>query len=281
MILDNSEEIETFRAALQRGTVKQETIWVYLSEVRRFLAWQRTRGRAIRETSVEDVRGYLSARAHQTQWTGRTASALRSFFASLGLSALCGPSVSWAVPGAPRRGPRKPPPQMFGSEEDFVAVCKKIDLLYARGLRDRAILELVHREGLGLGVVLSLRLSDLSLETRTLCGDRLNKRYRTSGFALREESCAWLSSYLEEARAEIESDPDPNGPLFPSGRGFFTRQGAWKMFNRYARLANVTLGRAGRKAIDNSASRAAAQIHARLGQTFARQPRETQNTLRV
>lgn len=281
MILDNSEEIETFRAALQRGTVKQETIWVYLSEVRRFLAWQRERGRSIRETRIEDVRAHLSARAHQTRWIGRTASALRSFFAAIGLSSLCAPSVSWAVPGVGRRGPSKPSPQMFASEEDFVAVCKKIDLLYAKGLRDRVILEIVHREHIGLGVVLSLRLSDLSLETRTLRGERLSKRHRASGFVLREQTCAWLSSYLEEARSEIDSDPDPHGPLFPSGRGFFTRQGAWKMFNRYARLANVTLGRAGRTSIDNSAATVAAQIHAQLGQTFARQPRETQNTLRA
>ena len=107
----------------------------------------------------------------------------------------------------------------------------------ARGLRDRAMLEVLYATGLRVSELVNLRVSDLQLDAGYLrC---LGKGSKERVVPLGKQSLSALDAYLRHARPQLaRRRPSPH--LFLSQRGqAMTRQNFWRLLRMRARQAGL------------------------------------------
>ena len=113
------------------------------------------------------------------------------------------------------------------------------DVATARGLRDRALIELLYATGLRVSELISLRPGDVNLKASYLTCTGKGGKQRI--VPLGDEAAAWVSRYLQDARPALlgrRSSPR----LFVNARGGgpgLTRVGFWKILKAYGRRAGV------------------------------------------
>jgi len=97
-----------------------------------------------------------------------------------------------------------------------------------RGLRDRALFELIYSCGLRISEAAALTFDQLYLRERVIrvVGKRRKERLVPFG----EDAAQWLSRYLEEARPVLEKARTDRVFLNQAGRGI-SRKGIWKRFD--------------------------------------------------
>jgi len=121
---------------------------------------------------------------------------------------------------------------------------KEIEILLSQpettkpgGLRDLAILEVLYATGLRVSELISLKLSDINLETgyiRTL-GKGAKERIVPMG----ENAIEVINSYMSKGRKKMIKDCNPPY-LFLNLRGqSITRQGLWKIIKKYGHKAGL------------------------------------------
>ena len=124
------------------------------------------------------------------------------------------------------------------SEAQVEALLAAPDVDTPRGLRDRAMIELMYASGLRVSELVQAKSVHLGLDEGVL--HVLGKGARERLVPFGEEAHAWLRRYLAESR-----------PLFLAGQGsealFVTRLGAgmsrqmfWNLIKRYALLSGIT-----------------------------------------
>jgi len=111
-----------------------------------------------------------------------------------------------------------------------------------RGLRDRALIELLYATGMRVSELLSLRPADVNLDASYLtCSGKGGKQRIVP---IGDEAADWVRRYLREGRPALlgrRSSPR----LFVNARGAgpgLTRVGFWKILKGYARQAGLTRG---------------------------------------
>jgi integrase/recombinase XerD len=124
----------------------------------------------------------------------------------------------------------------FLTEEEVEILLAKPEENNPRGLRDKAMLELLYATGLRVSELVSLTLKDFNLEEGyVLCKGKGGKE-RIVPFGHSAEEA--LRKYLQASRPRLLKRDDPS--LFLSSRGrAFTRQGFWKMLKKYGKQAGL------------------------------------------
>ena len=126
------------------------------------------------------------------------------------------------------------------SVEEVDRLIKQPDVSTTRGLRDRALIELLYATGMRVSELLSLRPADVNLDASylTCLGKGSKQRIVPFGDAAGE----WVTRYIREGRPRLlgrRSSPR----LFLNARGGgpgLTRVGFWKILKQYAIAAGVT-----------------------------------------
>jgi len=125
------------------------------------------------------------------------------------------------------------------SVEEVDALVAQPDVSTPRGLRDRALIELLYATGLRVSELLGLRPADLNLEASFLtCTGKGDKQRLVP---IGDEAARWVSRYIREGRKTLlgrRSSPR----LFVNARGGgsgLTRVGFWKILKAYARRAGL------------------------------------------
>ena len=183
----------------------------------------------------EDLVGFVRAQSRSglsARSLARTISAVRSFYRYL--------LMEGAVAADPAE--RLSSPSVWLSLPKFLTV-KEIESLLAapdgeepRGVRDRAMLEVLYGAGLRVSELVSLKPADISLDEGFLIcrGKGGKERIVPLGAA----ACGAVRAYLDGARPLF--DKGAAGPLFLTRRGgAFTRQGFWKLLKGYAKKAGL------------------------------------------
>jgi integrase/recombinase XerD len=134
----------------------------------------------------------------------------------------------------PRAWPALP---KFLAIEEVDALIAQPDVTTARGLRDRALIELLYATGMRVSELISVRPADLHLEEQYLtCIGKGNKERL---IPLGEQAATWTRRYQREGRqALLKGRSSPR--LFLNARGgALTRVGFWKILKGYGRRANL------------------------------------------
>lgn len=104
-----------------------------------------------------------------------------------------------------------------------------------KGIRDRAILEVLYATGIRVSEIIEMKLKDANLRMGfiTLNGEHGRARIVPMGAPARKA----LDAYILNSRNVLmkgKDDEDPEGPLFVNYLGRpFTRQGFWKVLKQY------------------------------------------------
>ena len=107
----------------------------------------------------------------------------------------------------------------------------------AAGLRDRAMLELLYATGLRVSELVGLSVNDVHLETRMLLARGKGSKERI--VPVGAPAAAALRDYLRLARPRLLAGR-ASRDLFVTRLGRrMTRQGFWKLLDRYARQAGI------------------------------------------
>mgnify|MGYP000875204079 FL=1 len=214
------------------------TILSYGRDISSFMQFLKGKGvNRLKEVSLPLLEEFINEESEkdlETTSLARKISALRSFFFFLVREREVPDNLARLL-DAPRL--QRNLPQVLSLEE-VEALLSACDTTKPRGLRDRAILELLYSSGLRVGEVVSLEFSHLDLENRML---RLwGKGFKERMVPFGEEAYQAISLYLEKGRNEILKGRSSNYVFIsgPSARPL-TRQSVWNMVKRYAQKANL------------------------------------------
>jgi len=221
--------------AVEKG-LSANTIQSYERDVRKLVDVLRARkislSRVSEDTLVRFIHGEsqggLSARS-----LARLISALRSFFRFLVLSGylktdsttqLTTPSTWLALP-------------KFLTVAEAEALLQAPDEKKPRGLRDRAMLEVLYGSGLRVTELATLKIAEINLHDGFLvCRGKGGKERIVP---LGRSSCQAIRRYLDDVRPLV--DTGGREELFLSRRGRpFTRQGVWKLLRQHAAKAGLS-----------------------------------------
>ena len=124
--------------------------------------------------------------------------------------------------------------------EDVDRLVAQPDVTTPRGLRDRALIELLYATGMRVSELVSLRPSDINLEASYLTCTGKGDKQRI--VPIGDEAADWVRKYLRQSRpALLGKRSSPR--LFVNARGGgpgLTRVGFWKILKGYARQAGLS-----------------------------------------
>jgi integrase/recombinase XerD len=145
-----------------------------------------------------------------------------------------------ANPADDLQGPRAWPalPKFLGVDE-VERLIQQPDTTTPRGLRDRALIEVLYATGMRVSELIHLRATDLNLEAGYLsCTGKGNKQRIVP---IGDQASAWLTKYIHQGRpALIGKRQSPW--LFVNAKrgGSLSRVGFWKILKGYGRQAGLS-----------------------------------------
>ena len=138
---------------------------------------------------------------------------------------------------APRAWPSLP---KFLSLEDVDRLLAQPDTSTPRGLRDKALIELLYATGLRVSELISLRAGDLNLDEGYLtCVGKGDKQRMVP---MGQEAATWVTRYIREGRPKLLPKGRSSQSLFVNARGggALSRIGFWKILKDYGRRAGLS-----------------------------------------
>jgi integrase/recombinase XerD len=222
--------------------VAAHTLESYARDLRalaRFAAGRKTRLDALDRHALEAfVRGQMTA-GLSPRSVARAVAAVRGFYRFLVVDRHLGQS-----PAEDLRPPRAWPalPTCL-SIEQVDELLMQPDVSTPRGLRDRAMIELLYATGMRVSELIAIRAVDLRLDAAYLtCVGKGNKERI---IPIGDEATAWVRRYQRDARPALvakKKTADRAAPrLFVNARGGpLSRVGFWKILKAYGRRAGLT-----------------------------------------
>lgn len=217
---------------LQRG-LSQNTLAAYRRDLK---ALAGALGKPLLDATEADLIGAVAGRFQQgykTRSSARWLSCVRGFYRHM-----AGNGRLEADPAAHLEAP-KLPRSLPGtlSETEVRSLLLAPDLDTPRGLRDRAMLELLYASGLRISELVSLRTSSVNLRQGVV--RVLGKGSKERLVPMGQEAQRWLVRFLDEGRGELLGERSSE-VLFPSSRARqMTRQTFWHAVKRYALKAGI------------------------------------------
>jgi integrase/recombinase XerD len=236
-VRSGSDPVEEFLATLQTEQgASRHTLAAYRRDLADFVAFLRRRRQSLTSARPEDVVAYLEHLTRlglKTSSVARHLSAVRSFARHLVREGSLQRDPTEHVE-RPRIG--RPLPKTL-TPAGAASVVESPDVTTPRGLRDRALLELLYATGLRASECLGLHLDDVNLTAGYVICTGKGRKQRL--VPLGAEAAAWLSRYLAIGRPR-ETRRRDCGRLFVNPRGgALSRQSLWLIVRRAARTAGV------------------------------------------
>lgn len=213
----------------------------YRSDLALLARWLRVRDVALERAVEADLRAYLGARIAATlagkpfgsRSQARLISACRRFYAHQLREDVRkdDPTVRLVQPRLPRGLPKS----LSGEEvERLLAAPDPVD---ERGLRDRAMLELMYASGLRVSELVKLRLDEINIEHGVV--RLIGKGGRERLVPMGEPAMDAIRAYLTTARPPLLG-AQRSDHVFLTARGTcMTRQNFWQLIKRYTLQAAI------------------------------------------
>jgi integrase/recombinase XerD len=206
-----------------------------LNQLARFSAGQ---GRAVETLQRPDLERFvrdLMAEGRSPRSVAREVACVRGFYRFL--------VIDGRLPSSPADDLHPPRAWQvlpkYLSVDDVDALIAQPDVSTPRGLRDRALIELLYATGLRVSELLNLRPADLNLDASFLTCTGKGDKQRV--VPIGDEAGRWVARYIRDGRkALLGKRPSPR--LFVNARGGgpgLTRVGFWKILKGYARQAGL------------------------------------------
>jgi integrase/recombinase XerD len=162
----------------------------------------------------------------------RSAAALKCFFSRLLLMGAIRENPAADISPSP---PEKRQPQILtgGDVELLLLQPHSSD---AKGLRDKAMLEVLYATGMRVSEFVALDLSDVNLSTGLVCCRSRGRERHIPAYPL---ALAALGAYIAHARGQLCSNPEERALFVNVSGGRISRQGFWKIVRHYQKKAGI------------------------------------------
>ena len=220
---------------LERG-LSQNTVVAYASDLNKFQDYLRQKGiedfTKVQTREIEGFIHWLTQKKLSPRSRARVLATIKTFFRFLILSQRLetSPAVLIETPRFPKKLPQ------VLSLEEVERLLEQPDTTHPRGLRDKAMLELLYATGLRVSELVRLKLNQLNLEVGyiSVVGKGAKERLVPVGRQAQQA----LTQYLKKGRAALLKKP--SSYLFIGYRGRpLTRQGFWEIIKKYAIKAGI------------------------------------------
>lgn len=121
--------------------------------------------------------------------------------------------------------------------EEACQLLEQPDQETAKGLRDKAMLELLYATGMRVSELISVKLSDVNMQMNyVLCRDAEKERVIPFG----KEAAKAIASYVEQSRGVLLKGKESEYFFTNCSGKPMSRQGFWKLLKQYAAKAGIT-----------------------------------------
>ena len=230
------EILTEYEAYLRQESLAENTLSSYIRDMEAFLSYLKDNKiknvlnvkRITIDAYIEKLRDM--GRANST--ISRTAAALRKFYRFM--------QMNDRIKENPALGIELPPvkkkiPEALTTRE-IVKLLNQPKPTDLKGMRDKAMLELLYATGIKVSELITLSVRDVDIKGGMLnCSGVRNERYIPIG----KEAAEALDNYIKKARIYMLKDSSVKN-LFVNCSGTpLTRQGFWKILRGYAQNAGI------------------------------------------
>lgn len=230
--------IKDFVEYLQKERrMSKNTLEAYKRDVQEFVSFEGSRGMTnLLETSSTEIVAFL----HNLKISGKSAATVNRKLASVRafFNFLINSGLIQNNPTADIRSPK-----IERKELEYLTI-EEVDRLLStpddslRGIRDRAILEVLYATGIRVSELIDANLEDINMRMGfiTCAGEHSKARIVPLGRPAR----AALENYIYEGRKQLVKENDEEKALFVNYYGKrITRQGLWKILKEYGEKAAI------------------------------------------
>jgi len=234
-MLDLISAYENYLTKVKQASAN--TVFSYIRDIRQFDGWLGRNG----EISVLDAEQVHIARYLEClRQEGRSAATVSRGLASLKnfYSYLVSTGFLTESPVTEQihvdRGEKKLPQVLTGAQVDkLLAQPAPVD---PKGIRDKAMLELLYATGIRVTELIGLDLDDFNVELKSI---RVGSDKKTRTIPLYPAALRALNQYLAGTRSSMVTDPSEKA-LFVNVNGTrMSRQGFWKILKHYQSKAGI------------------------------------------
>ncbi|MBQ9766557.1 MAG: tyrosine-type recombinase/integrase [Lachnospiraceae bacterium] len=221
----------------EKKQLSDNTMLAYRSDLQRLVSYLRANGigsfEQVTETQLNSF--ILSAEREGLKASSivRLISSIHSFFDFLTKKGMIkdDPAERIKAPKAETAA------QEIISVEELEALLNTPDVTTPKGLRDRAMLEVLYATGIHLNSLLLLKLPQVQLKYKALL---VSEAGRNRVLPLGQPACEALEAYLEQGREVLKkSESDPELLFYNKAGKEMTRQGFFKRITVYAKKAGL------------------------------------------
>ena len=228
------DEFVTYLTDVKKSSMN--TVVSYRRDLIKFNKFMETQGvtdvQRVNPTNLNSYMLHMEKEKFATSTISRNVATLKAFFGYLYRAGYIGtdPTIQLKAPKIEKKMPE-------------ILTPKEVDLLLSqpsmktnKGIRDRAMLELLYATGIRVSEFISLKLSDVNLGASYIHCQDLN-RERIIPFGSMAKNI--LKVYVREARPAMV-DNEAEEVLFTNCNGTpMSRQGFWKLLKKYAKNAGI------------------------------------------
>lgn len=218
--------------------LRPNTLAAYRLDLQAYAHWLQQRQISLEAANRENIFAYLTKRSQegaQPRTRARWLSCLRRFYRYLLREKLISIDPT-ALLESPKLG-RSLPKSL--SESQVETLLRAPDVETPRGLRDRAMMEILYATGLRVSELVGLTVAQVNITSGVI--RVVGKGGKERLVPLGEEAVHWLRRYLAQSRpVRSVRQAQISDALFPTTRGKgMTRQAFWHLIKRYARTAGI------------------------------------------
>lgn len=213
------------------------TVQAYRRDLEKFFGYAATRDirsfSQLNEEDVEEYKLYLNAQGLSSSSVSRSLSSLRGLFQYLLAVGLADTNPAKNVHND--KVVRKELNVLTSKEVD--SLLSQPDVNDIKGIRDKAMLELLYATGIKVSELIGLDLKDLNLNVSCIrCGEGENERL----IPLYPVAMKAVTTYLEKSRMILAASTDENALFVNLSGERLSRQGFWKILKSYVASAKIT-----------------------------------------
>ena len=233
-MLDLINAYETHLVEVKQAS--RNTVSSYLRDIRQFSAWVlQTEGTAAVNASQQNISHYLDFLQQQgksSATASRTLASLKNFFnfaVSIGVLDQS-PITDIHI----KREERKLPQILTGREVELLL--SQPSSSDPKGIRDKAMLEVMYATGMRVTELIDLDLEDINLDLGFV---RCSNHKRDRSIPLYPAALKAVGIYIRDVRKGMISDPAEQALFVNVGGVRMSRQGFWKILKHYQAKAGI------------------------------------------
>ena len=234
-MLDLISAYENYLTKVKQASAN--TVSSYIRDIRQFSDWLERNGEMkvldAGEVNIEGFLAHLQQEGRSAATISRGLASLKNFYAYLVSTGFMEESPVTASIHVDR-GEKKLPQVLSGAQVDkLLAQPAPVD---PKGIRDKAMLELLYATGIRVTELIDLDLEDFNPELKSIrVGDRKNNR----AIPLYPAALRALTRYLGETRSVLVTDSGEKALFVNVNGSRMSRQGFWKILKHYQAKAGI------------------------------------------